>query len=101
MCKETCQVMSQDALDRSSAAQLWAHMGPFARLAALPIYAYRYTLSPYVGHACRHQPTCSVYGLEALARHGALYGIYLTLRRLLRCHPWGRSGYDPVPRKPA
>ena len=87
-----------DAIDRVSPAQLWAHMGIFAKIVALPIYAYRYTFSPYVGRSCRYQPTCSVYGLEALARHGALMGLYFTVRRVIRCHPFGGSGYDPVPR---
>ncbi|MCW1920457.1 membrane protein insertion efficiency factor YidD [Rhodobacter sp. KR11] len=64
---------------------------------SLPIRAYRLVLSPYVGHGCRFQPTCSVYGLEALERHGALRGGYLTAHRLCRCHPWGGHGYDPVP----
>lgn len=87
-----------DPIDQAMPADLWRHMGPFARLAALPIYAYRYTFSPFIGHHCRHQPTCSVYGLEALARHGAMKGLYLTGRRVIRCHPYGGSGYDPVPR---
>ena len=78
-------------------ASLWQHMGPLARIVALPIYAYRYTFSPFVGHVCRHQPTCSVYALEALAAHGAFRGFSLAIRRVLRCHPYGQSGYDPVP----
>lgn len=47
--------------------------------------------------SCRFTPTCSAYALEALQRHGPFKGSYLTIRRLLRCHPWGGSGYDPVP----
>ena len=58
---------------------------------------YRLVLSPWVGHGCRFQPTCSAYALEALERHGALKGGYLTAHRLCRCHPWGGHGYDPVP----
>jgi len=72
-------------------------MSPLARLVALPIKAYRLFLSPWLGHSCRYQPTCSQYALEALERHGALRGTWLTLRRLVRCHPWGGTGYDPVP----
>ncbi|MDZ7910206.1 MAG: membrane protein insertion efficiency factor YidD [Gemmobacter sp.] len=72
-------------------------MTPFAHILALPVRAYRLLLSPWVGHGCRFQPTCSVYALEALERHGAVKGGYLTAHRLCRCHPWGGSGYDPVP----
>lgn len=72
-------------------------MTPLARIVALPVRAYRLMLSPWVGHACRFQPTCSAYALEALDRHGALRGGWLTLRRIGRCHPWGGWGYDPVP----
>lgn len=68
-----------------------------ARLVALPIRAYRLLLSPWIGHYCRYQPTCSVYALEALERHGAIKGSWLALRRIGRCHPLGGSGYDPVP----
>ena len=69
-----------------------------ARLVASPIYAYRYTLSPYVGRSCRFEPTCSLYALEALARHGVLRGLYLMGRRVIRCHPLGGCGFDPVPK---
>ena len=70
---------------------------PAAWLVALPVHAYRLLLSPWVGHGCRFQPTCSAYALEALARHGALKGGWLTLKRLAACNPWGGHGYDPVP----
>ena len=72
-------------------------MTPAARLAALPIHAYRLLLSPWIGNGCRYQPTCSVYALGALERHGAIKGGWLTIHRLCRCHPWGGHGYDPVP----
>lgn len=72
-------------------------MTPAAWLLALPVRAYRLLASPWVGHSCRFQPTCSAYALEALARHGALRGGWLALRRIGRCHPWGGSGHDPVP----
>ncbi|CAK0756895.1 putative membrane protein insertion efficiency factor [uncultured Gammaproteobacteria bacterium] len=68
-----------------------------ARLLLGLIMVYRWTLSPLIGRSCRFLPTCSVYGLEAIARHGAKRGSWLTLRRLGRCHPWGGSGVDPVP----
>jgi putative membrane protein insertion efficiency factor len=72
-------------------------MTPSAYLLSLPVRAYRLVLSPWVGHGCRYQPTCSAYAMDALERHGALKGGWLALRRIGRCHPWGSSGYDPVP----
>ncbi|MDD6124650.1 MAG: membrane protein insertion efficiency factor YidD [Bacteroidaceae bacterium] len=63
----------------------------------LPIMFYRQFISPLTPPSCRFTPTCSQYALEALRRHGVLRGSWLTIRRLLRCHPWGGSGYDPVP----
>ena len=72
-------------------------MTPLAHLLALPVRAYRLILSPWVGHSCRYQPTCSAYALEALERHGGIKGGRLALARIGRCHPWGGSGYDPVP----
>lgn len=74
-------------------------MTPLARVFALPVHAYRLLLSPWLGHSCRFEPTCSVYALEALERHGALRGGWLALRRIARCHPWGGSGVDNVPDK--
>ncbi len=72
-------------------------MSPLARIATLPVRAYRVVASPWVGHGCRFQPTCSAYAMDALERHGALRGGWLTLRRIARCHPCGGCGYDPVP----
>jgi putative membrane protein insertion efficiency factor len=72
-------------------------MRPLARLVALPVRAYRLVLSPWVGRNCRYQPTCSAYALEALETHSALKGGWLAARRILRCHPFGGSGLDPVP----
>ncbi len=74
-------------------------MTPLAYILSLPVRAYRLIFSPWVGHNCRYQPTCSVYAMEALQRHGGLKGGWLAARRIFRCHPWGKSGYDPVPEK--
>ena len=61
------------------------------------VKAYRLLLSPWLGNACRFSPTCSVYSIEALEKHGAAAGSYLTLHRLARCQPWCDGGHDPVP----
>lgn len=61
------------------------------------VRVYQFTVSPLLPPACRYLPTCSDYAIEALARHGPLRGGGLALLRLGRCHPWGGSGYDPVP----
>jgi hypothetical protein len=72
-------------------------------LLRLFIRLYQYTLSPLLsllgglGAGCRFQPTCSAYFLEAIEKHGAARGIWLGLKRLARCQPWGGSGFDPVP----
>ncbi|WPZ21368.1 membrane protein insertion efficiency factor YidD [Sulfitobacter faviae] len=72
-------------------------MTPLAALLALPVRGYRLIFSPWVGHNCRYQPTCSAYALEALQKHGGLRGGWLAARRIVRCHPWGQSGIDNVP----
>ena len=76
----------------------------FGRIARLPrlfgralVNAYRYTLSALVGRHCRHLPTCSEYADEAIARFGLWAGGWMTLARVLRCHPWGTHGLDFVP----
>ena len=61
------------------------------------IRLYQLTLSGFVGNSCRHRPTCSEYGYEAIARHGLLRGGWLTGLRVAKCNPWGTSGFDPVP----
>lgn len=66
-------------------------------LAVLSIRAYKIVLSPHFGAVCRFIPTCSNYGVEALERFGFLKGMWLIVRRLVRCRPFGPSGYDPVP----
>ncbi len=69
------------------------------KLFILLIKAYQKFLSPLFPGVCRYRPTCSQYFIEALQIHGVFRGVYLGLRRILRCHPWGGSGYDPVPLK--
>ena len=73
------------------------------RIVAFPllglVWVYRRVLSPLTGVHCRFQPTCSEYASEALRQYGGIQGGWLVLKRLGRCHPWGGSGYDPVPRK--
>lgn len=61
------------------------------------IRGYQYFISPLLPPSCRYQPTCSDYALQAIARHGALKGGWLGLRRIVSCHPWGHCGHDPVP----
>jgi uncharacterized protein len=67
------------------------------RFIKAPIRFYRAFLSPGMVPACRFHPTCSAYALEALETHGAIKGLMLAIWRILRCHPWSRSGADPVP----
>ncbi len=66
---------------------------PFIALIKL----YQWIISPILGPKCRYTPTCSHYGIEALKKHGPIKGIWLTMKRIGRCHPWGGHGYDPVP----
>ncbi len=72
-------------------------MSPLALAMRGLIRAYQLFVSPVLPASCRYQPSCSAYGMEAIRRFGAIRGGWLTLRRLLRCHPWGGWGYDPVP----
>lgn len=64
------------------------------------VRAYQLLISPWLGRPCRHTPSCSAYAIEALRRFGVPRGGWLTVKRLTRCHPWGTSGYDPVPAAP-
>lgn len=61
------------------------------------IKLYQYLLSPILGASCRYTPTCSQYGIEAVKKYGAFKGGWLTLKRIVRCNPWGGHGHDPVP----
>ncbi len=63
------------------------------------IRVYQYLISPLIPASCRYTPTCSHYGVEAIQKHGPIKGGWLTIKRISKCHPWGGSGYDPVPEK--
>ncbi len=65
--------------------------------ALLVLRTYQQTISPYLPTVCRFEPTCSHYSHGAISRHGVFKGLLLSARRLVRCHPWGKQGYDPVP----
>lgn len=67
------------------------------KLLLLPIRFYQYAVSPMMASHCRYYPSCSQYAIEAISHHGGLKGLFLSIKRLLRCHPWGKGGYDPVP----
>ncbi len=68
-----------------------------SRILIWMIKAYQVMLSPYFGQQCRFYPTCSHYAIETINKHGATFGTYYTVRRLLRCHPWHAGGHDPIP----
>lgn len=88
---------SQKSSEKSSRKFLnalkWVAISPFVAL----VKFYQLAISPLLPHSCRFTPTCSEYALEALKKHGLLKGGWLAARRIVRCHPWGGSGYDPVP----
>tara|TARA_B100002052_G_C15446240_1_gene403600 strand:+ start:322 stop:543 length:222 start_codon:yes stop_codon:yes gene_type:complete len=63
----------------------------------IPIKLYQILLSPLLGQSCRYHPTCSQYAVEAIEKYGPIKGIWLGIKRIARCHPWGGSGNDPVP----
>lgn len=67
------------------------------KLAILPIKFYQYAISPLFPASCRYAPTCSEYAREAILKHGPWKGGWMAIKRIGRCHPWGGSGYDPVP----
>ena len=60
------------------------------------IKCYRYLISPLLGQSCRYLPTCSEYSIEALKTYGFFKGLFLSIKRILSCHPWGQGGFDPV-----
>ncbi len=72
-------------------------MGPGARAVTVVIRGYQLAISPMLGPACRHHPSCSAYAAEAIERHGLPRGAWLALRRIARCHPFRPGGFDPVP----
>ena len=113
VCRE--EVQSPAGPDLSSGAPAWPggesviiprpetlHRRPLVRLLQALVRLYRWLISPLLGPPrCRYVPSCSAYALEALEGHGAWRGSVLTLQRLARCHPWGGSGFDPVPPPPS
>lgn len=68
-----------------------------ARFFLILIRCYQVTISPWIGPRCRFFPTCSTYAYQAIYKYGSLKGAGLALKRIARCHPWGGSGYDPIP----
>jgi putative membrane protein insertion efficiency factor len=66
----------------------------------LPVRFYQWTISPLLGQNCRFQPSCSNYMIEAIEEWGVIKGLWLGLKRIFRCHPWGNWGPDPVPKRP-
>ena len=74
---------------------------PLTLVLRVLIRFYQYVISPLLGPSCRYLPTCSEYALDAVETHGVLRGGWLAARRVLRCHPWGGAGFDPVPGPPA
>ena len=73
-------------------------MNTIRKIFVLPIIGYKYIISPLIGANCRFEPTCSSYALEAVKKHGVFKGTFLSLIRICRCHPFGTSGHDPVPK---
>ena len=69
----------------------------FSSLLIIPIKIYQIIISPLLGPSCRFRPTCSQYAVAAIQKYGPFKGSWLSFKRILKCHPWGGSGYDPVP----
>ena len=93
--KQRADSHEQSFLSQCFGAIRWA----LSMLLLAPIYFYRRCISPFTPPSCRFTPTCSTYAIQAIRRHGPVLGLYLAIKRILRCHPWGGSGYDPVPEK--
>ncbi len=66
------------------------------KIFVIPIWLYQYLISPLIPISCRFNPTCSQYSKEAIIKHGIFKGLILSIKRIIKCHPWGGSGYDPV-----
>jgi uncharacterized protein len=69
----------------------------FIYLLIIPVKIYQYVISPMIGPSCRYTPSCSAYTIEALKKHGPIRGLWLSIKRIVSCNPWGGSGHDPVP----
>lgn len=85
-------------IEHDDTAKTASQTGLLARILIGLVRAYQLVLSPLLGPRCRFQPTCSSYAVEAITVHGGLKGGLLTAKRILKCHPWGGFGYDPVPK---
>ena len=96
-CTDCASAGEARSAGRSASARRSLGGGWASAVLSAPIWAYRMFLSPVLPSSCRFEPSCSRYALHALARHGALRGGWLAIKRIARCHPWGVGGYDPVP----
>lgn len=88
-CRGVLQRMLHSALTMARDVLTWTFL--------LPIRFYKVAISPMLPPSCRYTPTCSSYAIDAIVKHGPLKGLLLACMRILRCHPWGGHGYDPVP----
>ena len=71
-------------------------MNIFTKIIIKLIKGYKFFISPLLGHSCRYLPTCSEYSIEALEKFGLIKGAFMSIKRILSCHPWGKGGFDPV-----
>jgi putative membrane protein insertion efficiency factor len=93
--KSCCKDAFETDAVKKDAAFLLKRILSFPFIAVIKIY--QWVISPWLGPKCRYTPTCSHYAVEALQKYGPLKGIWLAVKRIARCHPWGSHGYDPVP----